>query len=359
MRLVVDAVAVGPGSAAVVISNLISGWVAAAPQDEIVVLVSGAPRFPLPDAVVVEPIVDRSASILGRVWAQSIGVRRACRRLDPDALLSAITASAFLGAPCPRGVIVYDLRHELRPAQFSLARRFIRRLLYGWSFRHADALFCISERTRTDLLARRPGLQAKAHVALLGADHAAGWRGADEGGGRYVLAFGQFANKNVDRVLHAWQQHVAAGDDLTLRICGLGGGARLAAERLVSALGISDRVELLPWLEDEQFETVFAGASAILFPSDFEGFGLPAVEALLLGVPVVVSSDPALLEVTGSMAVVAEDDSPGALAQAIERALMVTDDQIAAGQAHARRFTWKRTALQVRAGLRMGQSAPL
>ena len=365
MRLVVDAVAVRPGSAAIVIGGLLRGWVAAAPDDEIVVLVDGFADFPVPDGVRVEPIVERPASLLRRLRAQSIGVRRACRRYRADALLSAIPASALLGGGCPHAVVVYDLRHELRPAQFSFQRRLTRRVLWGWTFRRADALMCISERTRGDLVALHPNVASKAHAALLGADHALGWRAAP-GGGRYVLAFGHFPNKNVESVLRAWRAYAGADagagtradadagarpDGIVLRVCGLGTAARAEAEALVAELGIGDRVELLPWLDDATFEAVFAGAATILFPSDFEGFGLPALEALLLGVPVVISTDPALLEVTGGHAVVAADERPETLAAAVAHALARTPDERAAGIAWARTFTWKRCASEYRAAL--------
>lgn len=359
MKLVVDAVAVRPGSAAVVIGGVIAGWSAAAPEDEIVVLTDDAPAFPVPAPAVAEPIVSRQASVGARLWAHSVGVRRAARRHRADALLCAVTASAFLGAGCPRGAIVHDLRHELRPSQFSALRRLARRLLYGLTFFSADALFCNSERTRADLLARRPGLREKAHVALLGADHAAAWRPRADPGREYVLAFGHFANKNVDRVLEGWRLYADAHPGPALRICGLDDGARAAAARAVSSLGLSGRVELLPWLPDREFESLFAGSGAVLFPSDFEGFGLPAVEAMLLGVPVVVSADPALMEVTGGHAVVAADDGAQALAAALERALALTPEQLAAAAAHARGFTWERCALAIRdvlAGL--ARSAP-
>lgn len=354
-----DAVAVRPGSGAVVIGGVIAGWSAVAPEDEIVVLTADAPDFPLPAAVIAESIVSRRAPVAARLWAQSVGVRRACRRHGADALLSAVTASAFLGADCPRGAIVHDLRHELRPGQFSVPRRLARRLLYGLTFRRADALFCNSERTRADLLARRPRLRGKAHVALLGADHATGWRPPAEPARQYVLALGHFANKNVDGVLEGWRLYAAAHPGPTLRICGLGEAARAAAASLVLELGLTGRVELLPWLADREFESLFAGAAAMLFPSDFEGFGLPALEAMLLGVPVVVSADPALLEVTGGHAVVAEDGGAEALAMALERALALTPDQLTAAAAHARGFTWERCARAIRdvlAGL--ASSAP-
>lgn len=353
MKLLVDAVAVQRGSAAIVVGNLLAGWVAGWPDDEIVVLADGPPDFALPPGVTVETTEHRLDSTLGRLAAQSVDVRRACRRLGADALLSGVTASAFLGAPCPHAVIVYDFRHELRPEQFSAPRRLARRVLYGWSFRRADALACISDRTRRDLVARRPRRADKAFAALLGADHVDTWRPGGSAESRpYALAFGHFANKNVDGVLRAWAQRVATADDsVLLRICGLGATARQEALDLVRTLGVDAQVELMPWLEDAEFESVFAGASAILFPSDFEGFGLPAVEAMRLGIPVVISSDPALLEVTGGHAVVAAGTSAPELAAAIDRALALPAEEIAAGVAHAREFTWLRTAGAIRARL--------
>jgi glycosyltransferase involved in cell wall biosynthesis len=347
VRLCVDAVAIRAGSAAIIVGNLLIGWAAAEPDDELIVLVADEPHLPLPESARIE--------VLGtsRLKAQTVGVRRAARRLGADAVFGGVTASVLLGAPSPYGVMLYDLRHELRPDQFPASRRLARRLLYGWSFARADAVVCISERTRDDLLRRRPRLASKAHVALLGADHAARW-GADANGQTpYVLAFGHFPNKNVDGVLRAWQRYRG---DLVLRICGLGREARTNAEQLVSQLGIAERVELLPWLSDEQFETVFAGASGVLFPSDFEGFGLPAIEALRLGIPLVISPDPALLEVTAGHAVVTDDESPEGLAAAIERAQALTPDQLAAGAEHARAFTWERMAREVRAALVQPQS---
>ena len=351
MKLAVDALGVRPGSAAIVIGNLLHGWMQVAPDDEIVVLTEGTPAFAVPAGAAVQPLADGSG-LPARLWAQSVGVRRACRRLGADALLSAVTAGAPLGAACPTGAIVYDVRHELRPEQFSRARRIVRRLAYGWTFRRADALFCISDRTRCDVLAKRPRIADRTHATLLGADHATGWQ-AGTAGSRYPLAFGHFPNKNVDGVLRAWARY--AGDqDVLLRVCGLGRDARAATEKQVAELGIADRVELLGWLTDDEFRAVFAGAAAILFPSDFEGFGLPAVEAMLLGVPVVISTDPALLEVTGGHAVVAADDRPETLAGAIAAALTRTPEQIAAAVDHARTFTWTRMAEQVRRELLRG-----
>jgi glycosyltransferase involved in cell wall biosynthesis len=350
MRVVADAIAIRPGSVSTIIGNLLIAWAGMAPEDELIVLVGDRPQLPLPSSAIVEAL-GGDGSIAGRMWTQSVGVRRACRRFRPDALLSGVTATSFLGGARPHGVVLYDLRHELRPEQFPAPRRIARRLTYGWSFRRADAVICISERTRGDLLAKRPRLKDKAYVAPLGGDHALRWRPPNDNAKPYVLAFGHFPNKNVEGVLRAWSLYTDGRRDLELRICGLSEAARAGAAELVTELGIADRVGLLPWLDDEAFGATFAGASAVLFPSDFEGFGMPAAEAMLLRLPLVVSHDPALAEVTGGHALVAADDSAESLAAAIKEALELTPEQLAAGAEFARQWTWERMARQARDAL--------
>jgi glycosyltransferase involved in cell wall biosynthesis len=349
MRLVADTTAIRPGSAAVIVGNLLKGWARIAPQDELIVLVAEKPQLPLPDSAQVED-VGNPQSLLARLALQSTGVRRLAQRFHADAFLGGVTAGVLLGVGCPYAAMLYDLRHELRPAQFSSTRRIGRRTLYGWTFRRADVLVCISERTRRDLLARRPRLERKALAAPLGSEHVDGWEAGPDAG-TYALAFGHFPNKNVDGVLRAWRLYCDSHPDLKLRICGLSKSGRASAEQLVAELGIGERVELLPWLSDQEFETLFAGAALILFPSDFEGFGLPAVEAMRLGVPLVVSPDEGLMEVTGGLAAVAEDDAPATLARAIEQALGLTREQLDAAVARAHTFTWNRMARQTREAL--------
>ena len=122
----------------------------------------------------------------------------------------------------------------------------------------------------------------------------------------YALAFGHFGNKNADAVIAGWAEFChRATPSWVLRLVGMGSADRAAAAEQVERLGIADRVELMPWLDDDAFQACFAGAGLVIFPSDFEGFGLPAVEAMRLGIPLVVSDDPALAEVTGGHAVTA------------------------------------------------------
>ncbi len=268
-------------------------------------------------------------------------------------MLAAVPASGLVGyAGLRRGLILYDLRHELRPHQFSGRTRLSRRVSWGWTMSRADGIYTISERTLSDLRDRHPRLGRHGVAAQLGADHVDAWPAvAPVGGAAYALAFGHFANKNADAVLEGWAQFCRSDDCWRLRLVGMGAADRAAATERISALGIADRVELMGWLDDAEFQECFAAAGLVIFPSDFEGFGLPAIEAMRLGIPVVVSADPALAEVTGGHAAVAASTAPDGLAAAISDALAFTPEQLDAGRRFTDGFSWRRTANVVRSSL--------
>ncbi len=110
-------------------------------------------------------------------------------------------------------------------------------------------------------------------------------------------------------------------------------------------------MSLQPWLPAPEFQRQFTSASLVVFPSDYEGFGLPALEAMRLGIPVVVTPDPALLEVTGGLATVMDGWDAPSLARAVPQALAAEPRELEHGVAHASAFTWGRTAAAVRATL--------
>jgi glycosyltransferase involved in cell wall biosynthesis len=351
MHLAIDAVAVGHGSSAVVVGHLLRGWRVAWPEDRLTVLCGPeGPAFDLPEDVDVEVVRSPALGRLSKLWRRSFGVRRAARRVRPDAVLSGVPASSLLGTGTVRGLILYDLRHELRPEQFSRAVRLARNVSWRWSMSRADGIYTISERTLGDLRDLHPRLARRGVAAVLGSDHATAWR-AEASDEPYALAFGHFANKNADAVVEGWARFCATDDSWRLRLVGMGSADRESATELVRRLGVEDRVELMPWLDDEQFQECFAAAGLVVFPSDFEGYGLPAVEAMRLRIPVVVSADEALAEVTGGHAVTAASTSPDDLAEAIGAALRLTPEQLEAGRTHTDTLAWRRTAEVVRESL--------
>jgi glycosyltransferase involved in cell wall biosynthesis len=96
-------------------------------------------------------------------------------------------------------------------------------------------------------------------------------------------------------------------------------------------------------VSDEELAQLYRGAAAVVYPSRFEGFGMPITEAMACGAPVVASAHPSLDDACGDAALRADPESPGAIAAAIREALSRRDDLHARGLAHAAGFSWQRT----------------
>ena len=345
MRVVVNAVPARGTSLGVVTENLLRGWVGLGLDDELHLVLRSGVELDVGDGVQVHR-VDGSRSA-----AMEIRVPALCRRLHADALLGLTPATTMAPLPCPRAVIALDLRHEARPEQFSRGRRLLRGVSYGIGYRQADAIVCISYRTHDDLLAAHPFLRShRVTVAQLGADHVLNWP-PRQPGPDYALAFGQWGNKNVDLVLDAWAVLRSRAEELPLVVVGLPEEGRAAVAAGAAARGIGDVVTLRPWLSDLEFEQQFTSAALVVFPSDYEGFGLPAVEAMRLGIPVVVTPEPALLEVTAGLATVMDGWDAASLARAVPQARRTSDQDLRAGVDRAATFTWPRTAGHVRDAL--------
>jgi glycosyltransferase involved in cell wall biosynthesis len=118
--------------------------------------------------------------------------------------------------------------------------------------------------------------------------------------------------------------------------------------RAVSEANVRERVELRGYVDDADVRSLYEGASALVFPSRYEGFGLPPLQALAAGVPVVASDIPVLREVLGDCAFFARAGEPASFAQSV-RAALAPDarEKIERGRVHARSFSWSDVAQRV------------
>jgi glycosyltransferase involved in cell wall biosynthesis len=204
---------------------------------------------------------------------------------------------------------------------------------YRNAARTCDAVFVNSAYTGRDVTATLGVPEERVHVAHPAArDEFRPDGPAADLGVAYVLTVATLEpRKNLQTLVEA---HRLLGGDLLLAVAG-GEGWGDQPE-----LG-DERIRRLGFVSDDELARLYRGAAVAVYPSRFEGFGIPVLEAMACGCPVVVSSHPSLDEASGDAAVRADPEDPSALAAGIERALTDTEQLARAGLEHARRFTWR------------------
>jgi glycosyltransferase involved in cell wall biosynthesis len=151
-------------------------------------------------------------------------------------------------------------------------------------------------------------------------------------GGPYVLTVATLERrKNLETLLEAMPLARVKHPELRLAVAGAPGwqGPSLEAEGVLP----------LGYVDDQELAALYRGAEVFVYPSRFEGFGMPIVEAMACATPVVASAHSSMDEASGEAAVRADPESPDAFAEAIDRALADRESLVALGLEHAHRFT--------------------
>jgi glycosyltransferase involved in cell wall biosynthesis len=288
----------------------------------------------VPDGI--EPLELPARSQLARM---TMSLPRLLRRLRPD-------LSHFLYAipPAYRGtsvVTIHDLSFEHLPDVMGLKDRLLFKTQVPRSARTAERVLTGSEWTKRDLVERYGLAEERIVVTPYGVDSAFRPDGPRVEG-HYALFVGAIQPRKDP--LTAVEALALVNSDLRLLLIGpekLGAGrVREAVERL----GLGRRVDWKGHVEAEELATLYRGAAVLVFPSRYEGFGLPVVEAMACGTPVVATTAGAIPEVAGDAAVLVEPGDPVALAGGIERALSDRDRLVEAGLEWVRRYSWAETA---------------
>lgn len=350
MKIVVDAMCAEFGGIRTYVEHLLGHWSRVYPEDEIHVVVLAGSSLDTASHVRHELRVRRPGTV-GRPIAQSFAMHGLINDLQPDAVLATVPSTTVRRLKYPLGVVILDLRHELRPEQFTRSRRILRRFSYGRSYRLADGFLSISSRTLEDLQELHPQTREKPGiVTYLGADHVLDWPESTRSGPS--IAFAHHTNKNPDLIIDAWEVLAKRGDPVPpLMIIGVRGPIRAKLEADIAGRSLGQHISLAPFLPDVEFQKVLSEAEMIVFPSDFEGFGLPVVEGMTLGKPVVIGPEKATMEIAGGHAAVMNGWSAGALADAVSTASAMTPDDLEKAREWGMRFTWDTTVKQTRSEL--------
>jgi glycosyltransferase involved in cell wall biosynthesis len=257
---------------------------------------------------------------------------------------------------------VHDLIPLLLPDTVSRAFRWQFRLWLSRSLRIADAVACVSETTRLTLLEQFDVDPARVHTVHNGIDHVDRVPRPDRTTTQYLDALGlppSFflyagaldARKNVGLVLRACARLKREGRNPTLVLAGQRWfGSESIEKEIAVAKDAGLDVRALGYLPDPVFYALMRRAHVFVFPSRYEGFGLPPLEAMQLGVPAIVSTVGSLPEICGDAAVQVDPDDEAGLAAQLKRLLddpRARDALALRGKERAARFTWERCARQV------------
>jgi len=246
--------------------------------------------------------------------------------------------------PTPRARLtttVYDMIPERFPDLFSRYPLSTRKRA---CVERCSRIIAISENTRKDLIEFFNVDPLSVDVTPL-ANSLHAEPGGDPVGRPYVLFVGKRDGyKNFDRFVGVWAEMRNIRDGFLL-VCFGGGRFTESEQRIISALGLSHSIT---WMggSDVLLASLYAHAQALIYPSLYEGFGLPPLEAMHYGCPVVCSNSSSLPEVVGDAAVTVDTADPGVLANGMAAAIgdsVLRTRLVLAGRAREASFTWDRT----------------
>lgn len=273
----------------------------------------------------IDPVELRAAS---QELRMAVHLPRLVRRLG--AALGHFQYALPLRLSCPAVVTIHDLSFELSAAHMRLKDRLVFRRVVPRAARSAARVLTVSERTGRDLRELYGTPAEKIVVTPNGVDPAF-TPGVSETQGEYVLLVGAVQERK--NPLAALAAAEAAG--LPLVVAGPAKDESLARELERRGARVTG------YVEQEELVRLYRGAACLVQPSRYEGFGLPVLEAMATGTPVVAVPEPALQEVAGDAAVWAEER---ALGEGIRRAIAERDRLVAIGLERAGHFSWAETA---------------
>ena len=258
---------------------------------------------------------------------------------------------------CAQVVTFHDMTFFLHAEAHLFYKSIFFRAMIPVAARHADALIAISQNTRTDILRLFPIDPAKVFTIPYGIAsffHPMPKHAQDDVLGKYglpprfVLYVGNLEpRKNLPMLLHAFATLVRRGSSQALVLAGSRGWMDDEVFATLRELNLGHRVFLPGYIPQADLPALYSAASVFVYASRYEGFGLPVLEAMACGAPVITSNVASMPEIAGESGILIDPNDESELADAMGRVL--TDDELRArlaraGLERAQSFSWERAA---------------
>lgn len=345
LRILVDATNLKPGQGGIRTYTIgLIEALSARPELSLVVVTSVEDVAELGPMELVR-IPPRTQGVAARALWRERNLASLARSLRADVALTPVPELPLRGLSIPSVIVVHDVGPLVAPTFYSLPKKLRYQAFLPRTCRLASAVVCVSHATLAGLYAATGTDPRKCEIIgegpqLLGS--ALDRPTAEE---PYLLYVGSLdPRKNVETVVDAF---AAAGEPLGAKLLIVGpteARTSSALNRRIARLGLGDRVHHLGFVSPEQLTTLYSRASALVLPSLYEGFGLPVLEAMKSGTPVVASDIPPVREVAGDAALYVSrpldaDAWRDALARICADAALRADLSNR-GATAARRFSW-------------------
>jgi glycosyltransferase involved in cell wall biosynthesis len=284
---------------------------------------------------------------------------RVCQRVGAEVLHVSYTAPPI--SPCSTVVTIHDISYDFFPQFFSPRVRLLLSITVPFSCRRAARIIAVSKTTKQDLVKRYGIPPEKIRVIYeaagehfspsVSAEAVTRARARYAGGNRYILALGNIQpRKNLERLIEAFAalvQDETTGDGLVLVVAGQSQWRGSDVYKKVKVKGLEEIVFFPGYVPDNDLPSLYRGAEVFVFPSLYEGFGLPPLEAMACGTPVICSNTSSMPEVVGEAALLFDPYNTNALALALRNVLKDEarkQSLSAAGLNRAAQFSWEQTA---------------
>jgi len=261
----------------------------------------------------------------------------------------------------PTVVTIHDVGFRVFPEAHTARRRLELELTTRWNVRAARHVLAVSQATKHDLVTWYGVDPGRITVTYHGLSETFGppadYHLISDVQARYGLQQRPYLiyigtvqpRKNLTRVIEALAITLAAGYEIDLVIVGKRGWLSAPIERRAQELGITHYVHFIGYVADSELPALLAGALCFIFPSLYEGFGMPVIEAMACGTPVITSTSSSLPEVAGEAALLVDPLDTNAIAAAIMQMIdnaTLRETLRQRGLARARLFTWEACARQ-------------